>query len=147
MESNHVLGIFSPAHTPSLPKLLTYVAPDGIEPPLADPESAALPLCDRASLRRLKYFYENRQTLGIIQASLASALAEGDFEPLRRCRLPVFKTGAIDQLCQTSNVVTRERLELPTPTFVASCSDPTELTSQSAEAEGFEPSEPFGSAR
>ena len=69
------------------------------------------------------------------------------FEPLRRCRLPVFKTGAIDQLCQTSNVVTRERLEFPTPTFVASCSDPTELTSQSAEAEGFEPSEPFGSAR
>ena len=43
--------------------------------------------------------------------------------------------------------VTRERFELPTPTFVASCSDPTELTSQSAEAEGFEPSEPFGSAR
>lgn len=62
---------------------------------------------------------------------------------MRRCRLPVFKTGAIDQLCQTSNVVTRERLELPTPTFVASCSDPTELTSQSAEAEGFEPSEPL----
>jgi hypothetical protein len=54
VESNHVLGIFSPAHTPSLPKLLTDVAPDGIEPPLADPESAALPLCDRASLRRLK---------------------------------------------------------------------------------------------
>ena len=54
MESNHVLGIFSPAHTPSLPKLLTDVALDGIEPPLADPESAALPLCDRASLRRLK---------------------------------------------------------------------------------------------
>ena len=54
MESNHVLGIFSPAHTPSLSKLLTDVAPDGIEPPLADPESAALPLCDRASLRRLK---------------------------------------------------------------------------------------------
>ena len=75
MESNHVLGIFSPAHTPSLPRLLTDVAPDGIEPPLADPESAALPLCDRASLRRLKDFYENRQTLGIIQASLASALA------------------------------------------------------------------------
>lgn len=69
------------------------------------------------------------------------------FEPLRRCRLPVFKTGAIDQLCQTSNIVTRERLELPTPTFVASCSDPTELTSQCAEAEGFEPSEPFGPAR
>lgn len=81
MESNHVLGIFSPAHTPSLPKLLTDVAPDGIEPPLADPESAALPLCDRASLRWLKDFYENRQTLDIIQASLASALAEGDFEP------------------------------------------------------------------
>lgn len=75
MESNHVLGILSPAHTPSLPKLLTDVAPDGIEPPLADPESAALPLCDRASWRRLKDFYENRQTLGIIQASLASALA------------------------------------------------------------------------
>ena len=57
------------------------------------------------------------------------AAAKG-FEPLRRYRLPVFKTGAIDQLCQTYNVVTRERLELPTPTFVASCSDPTELTSQ-----------------
>ena len=69
------------------------------------------------------------------------------FEPLRRFRLPVFKTGAIDQLCQTSNIVTRERLELPTPTFVASCSNPTELTSQFAEAEGFEPSEPYGSAR
>lgn len=123
MESNHVFGIFSPAHTPSLPKLLTDVAPDGIEPPLADPESAALPLCDRASLRRLRIrTFETLPSAG-------------------------FKTGAIDQLCQTSNVVTRERLELPTPTFVASCSDPTELTSQSAEAEGFEPSEPFGSAR
>lgn len=58
-----------------------------------------------------------------------------------------FSVPRIHQVCQSSNVVTRERLELPTPTFVASCSDPTELTSQSAEAEGFEPSEPFSSAR
>ena len=51
------------------------------------------------------------------------------FEPLRRFRLPVFRTGAINQLCQISDFVTRERFELPTPTFVASCSDPIELTS------------------
>ena len=34
-------------------------------------------------------------------AKVPSAEAKG-FEPLRRFRLPVFKTGAIDQLCQTS---------------------------------------------
>ncbi|WP_337628024.1 hypothetical protein [Prevotella sp.] len=32
-------------------------------------------------MRKQKDFAENRQTLGIIQASLTSALAEGDFEP------------------------------------------------------------------
>ncbi|WP_255415647.1 hypothetical protein [Prevotella sp. AM34-19LB] len=32
-------------------------------------------------MRKQKDFAENRLTLGIIQASLASALAEGDFEP------------------------------------------------------------------
>ena len=95
----------------------------------------------------------NKFSLTILKVTTFSRIRQGKFaeakgfEPLRRCRPPVFKTGAIDQLCQTSNVVTREKLELPTPTFVASCSDPTELTSQSAEAEGFEPSEPFGSAR
>ena len=54
VESNHILRIFSPAHTPCLPKLQVFVAE-----------------------------------------------AKG-FEPLRRFRLPVFRTGAIDQLCQTS---------------------------------------------
>ena len=52
VESNHVLKIFSLAHTPSLPKFLF-------------------------------------------------AEAKG-FEALRRFRLLVFKTSAIDQLCQTS---------------------------------------------
>lgn len=41
-----------------------------------------------------------------------------------------FSVLRIHQVCQSSNIVTRERFELPTPTFVASCSDPTELTSQ-----------------
>ena len=51
------------------------------------------------------------------------------FEPLRRCRLPVFRTGAINQLCQISCCATRERFILPTLTFVVSCPDPSELTS------------------
>ena len=50
VESNHILRIFSPAHTPCLPKLQVFVAPNGIEPLLADPDSAALPLCNRAIL-------------------------------------------------------------------------------------------------
>ena len=65
------------------------------------------------------------------------------FEP----RSQDFQSCAYTRSAKAPWFVTRERLELPTPTFVASCSDPTELTSQSAEAEGFEPSEPFGPAR
>ena len=45
------------------------------------------------------------------------------FEPTEPFGSLVFKTSAIDQLCQTSNL------------YIL------------AEAEGFEPSEPFGSAR
>lgn len=47
------------------------------------------------------------------------------FEPTEPFGSLVFKTSAIDQLCQTSNHI-----------FIFL-----------AEAEGFEPSEPFGSAR
>ena len=47
------------------------------------------------------------------------------FEPTEPFGSLVFKTSAIDQLCQTSNYIF---------IFIA-------------EAEGFEPSEPFGSAR
>ncbi len=43
--------------------------------------------------------------------------------------------------------VMREGLEPTTGCFVDSCSDPTELPHQFAEAEGFEPPEPDGSAR
>ena len=43
--------------------------------------------------------------------------------------------------------VMREELEPTTGCFVDSCSDPTELPHQFAEAEGFEPPEPDGSTR
>ena len=42
-------------------------------------------------------------------AKVPSAEAKG-FEPLRRFRLPVFKTGAIDKLCQTSNISGSRRI-------------------------------------
>ena len=51
------------------------------------------------------------------------------FEPTEPFGSPVFKTSAIDQLCQTSNYI-----------FIY-------IFIFLAEAEGFEPSEPFGSAR
>ena len=101
-------------------ELFLLVAPEGIEPSLTDPQPVVLPSYHRAKLRRLK-----------------------DFGPIP---LLVFKTGTTDHRRQTSCAVTRERLELPTPTFVASCSNPTELTSQKAETERYEPLEPFGSA-
>ena len=75
------------------------VAPDGFEPPLADSESVVLAVTPWGIVAETK-----------------------GFEPLRRFRLSVFRTGAISQLCQVSSFVTRERFELPTPTFVASCS-------------------------
>ena len=46
-----------------------------------------------------------------------------------------------------SNLVMREGLEPTTRCFVDNCSNPTELPHHYAEAEGFEPPEPFGSTR
>ena len=62
--------------------------------------------------------------LGQWQLYIHFAEAVG-FEPTEPFGSLVFKTSAIDQLCQTSNHI-----------FIFL-----------AEAEGFEPSEPFGSAR
>lgn len=57
------------------------VAPEGIEPSPTGPKPVVLPLYHRAIERKQKDFSENRQTLGIIQTSLVSALAKGAFEP------------------------------------------------------------------
>ena len=87
---------------------------------------APLPCCPRwirTTTCRSRICRANHYTIGHHRAETKG------FEPLRRCRLPVFRTGAINQLCQISIQVTRERFELPTSTFVASCSNPTELTS------------------
>ena len=56
------------------------VASDGLEPPLAESGSAVLTITPWSN----------------------SAETKG-FEPLRCCRLPVFRTGAINQLCQISS--------------------------------------------
>ena len=40
------------------------------------------------------------------------------FEPLRRFRLPVFKTGAIDQLCQASESFSGAKVNLPNAVFL-----------------------------
>ena len=40
------------------------------------------------------------------------------FEPLRRFRLPVFKTGTIDQLCQTSESFSGAKVNLPNAVFL-----------------------------
>ena len=69
------------------------------------------------------------------------------FEPLRRFRLPVFRTSAIDQLCQTSILVMRVGVEPTIGSFVDCCSVQLSYLTIFAEAEGFEPSEPGGSAR
>ena len=69
----------SVAYTKSA-KAPCFVAPNGFEPPPADPESAVLTVTP----------------WGIIDAETKG------FEPLRRFRLPVFKTGALNQLCQIS---------------------------------------------
>lgn len=61
------------------------VAPDGFEPPLQEPESGVLPLHQGAMCAEAK-----------------------GFEPLRHFCLSVFKTDAIDQLCQTSIVLCDE---------------------------------------
>ena len=110
------------------------VEPRGVEPRSMDFQSIAytksakapLPCCPRwirTTTCRSRICRANHYTIGHHRAETKG------FEPLRRCRLPVFRTGAINQLCQISILVTRERFELPTSTFVASCSNPTELTS------------------
>lgn len=104
---------------------LSSVAPDGIEPPLADPDSAALPLCNRAIfLRRLK-----------------------DSNLWDVYRLLVFKTSAIDQLCQTSMVCDSWEIRTPDPdvrsvVLWSNWANEPNL----AEAEGFEPSRPTRSS-
>ena len=55
------------------------VASDGFEPPLAESGSAVLTITPWSNVAETK-----------------------GFEPLRRCRLPVFRTGAINLLCQIS---------------------------------------------
>ena len=52
-----------------------------------------------ASTRRLKRMSQHKKSAHIVDTFLAEA--EG-FEPPVPCGTPVFKTGAIDQLCQTS---------------------------------------------
>ena len=52
-----------------------------------------------------------------MSAKVPSAEAKG-FEPLRRFRLPVFKTGAIDQLCQTSESFSGAKVNMPNAVFL-----------------------------
>ena len=114
---------------------LHIVAPEGVEPSLAEPKPAVLPLYHRAvscSGGRTRT-YEVKKTADLQSALVAAGalpivvasdgfeppLAESGsavltitpwsnsaetkgFEPLRRCRLPVFRTGAINLLCQIS---------------------------------------------
>ena len=129
MELNHVLGIFSPAHTPSLPKLLVLLPQTDSNHLL---QIQNLPCCHYTmgqccSEGRIRTYEVKRQRIYSPSSLTSWSTSEYDaetkgFEPLRRFRLSVFRTGAISQLCQVSSFVTRERFELPTPTFVASCS-------------------------
>ena len=97
--SEYLWSLVELNHESGLSKAPCLVAPDGFEPPLADSESVVIAVTPWGIVAETK-----------------------EFEPLRRFRLSVFGTGAISQLCQVSSFVTRERFDLPTPTFVASCS-------------------------
>ncbi len=81
----------------------------GLEP--TKPKGSRFTVCSRCRLRTPQCRVEPRgvepryldfqSSAYTMSAKVPSAEAKG-FEPLRRFRLPVFKTGAIDQLCQTS---------------------------------------------
>ena len=104
VELNHVLRIFSPAHTPSLPKLhLCYREGSNLHFRLRRP--ASCPLDDRSNcLRKQKdsnlrggfppasLAETRRRPLGHTSIILAEAVG---LEPTTRCRAPVFKTGRL----------------------------------------------------
>ena len=104
---------------------LHVVAPEGIEPSLTEQKPVVLPLYHRAIyLRRLK-----------------------DSNLWDVYRLLVFKTSAIDQLCQTSMVCDSWEIRTPDPdvrsvVLWSNWANEPNL----AEAEGFEPSRPSRSS-